>query len=188
LFIPTASTTYVNTWWVEKDKAVLSEMGFTINDVDIAGKSIDYLKQVINATDIVYITGGNTFHLMQQILETGFDGLLKKFVNDGGYYAGASAGAIIAGPNIEPAREFDDPDHLIELESSDGLGFVNFIPFPHYEISESSSLINKVVTEFSIDYEVVPITDDQAIIVEGNIHNVIDSTRTSRELSWARDE
>lgn len=188
LFIPTAGNPYDNIWWIDKDKAVLSEMGFIITELDIANKTTDVLQLAIKKTDMVYIAGGNTFYLMQQIRKTGFDVLLKDFIESGGPYAGASAGAIIAGPNIEPARKFDDPEHEIDLDSSEGLGFVNFIPFPHYDMTERTPLINEVIDQYKDTNKIVPITDDQVIIVEGVNYKVIDSIRTKRELEWPHDE
>jgi dipeptidase E len=186
LFIPTAGNTYDNIWWIDKDRSVLHELGFKMTDLDIEGTSANELGKAIDNTDIVYIAGGNTFFLLQQLRKTGFDNLIKTFVKNGGLYVGASAGAIIVGPEIEPARQFDDPDHLVDMTSTSGLGLVKFIPFPHYDMADRTQTIQKIVSEYSDKYTVVTMTDDQVIIVNGDQHQVVDSIRTETELNWPR--
>lgn len=187
LFIPTAGNPYDSIWWIDKDRQVLEEMGFRIRDLDIAGQPANKLNEAIENTDIVYIAGGNTFYLLQQLRLTGFDSLLTTFIRNGGLYAGASAGAIIVGPEIEPARQFDDPERLVALDSTAGLGLVDFVPFPHYDMGQRTPLIDEIIRQTRDTYTVVPITDDQAIIVNGNEYEVVDSKRTAEELDWPTD-
>lgn len=50
--------------------------------------------------DAVYIPGGDTRHLLQEMRRTGFDTLVKQMVYAGKTYVGISAGSLIATPNI----------------------------------------------------------------------------------------
>ena len=57
--------------------------------------------------DVIYFTGGNTRHLLKRVIETRFDEIVKRMVYTGKVYIGASAGSLIAMPNLTGAP--DDP-------------------------------------------------------------------------------
>lgn len=112
LFIPTAGNLDEDIWWIDKDRDVLRKMGFQITELDIEKSSKENMQKALKSTDIVYIAGGNTFHLLKQLRKTGFDKMLDSFVKNGGLYAGASAGALIAGSNIEAVSSIDEPEKV----------------------------------------------------------------------------
>lgn len=49
----------------------------------------------------IFIGGGNTYKLLNELRRTGFDNVLKTFIDQGGIVYGGSAGAIILGKNIQ---------------------------------------------------------------------------------------
>ncbi|MEI5905584.1 Type 1 glutamine amidotransferase-like domain-containing protein [Bacillus spongiae] len=55
----------------------------------------------------VYIGGGNTFRLLNDLVHSGFIKVLKQYVKSGGIIYGGSAGAIIFGHNIETSSYMD---------------------------------------------------------------------------------
>lgn len=184
LFIPTAGNLDSDVWWIDKDRDVLANMGFDITEADIASMPIDRLAALLKSTDIVYVAGGNTFYLLKQLRETGFDELLTEFVNNGGMYAGASAGSIVVGSDIGPVASIDEPEKVKGLTSTKGLGFVNIVPIPHYDMNSRKDAIDSIKAKFGGDFEIVLLTDDQAIVAEGDIWNVVDSKRNKLEHSW----
>jgi dipeptidase E len=186
LFVPTAGNTYDNVWWIDKDRAVLKDYGFQITELDIAHKTTEELSKALTGIDIVYISGGNTFYLLEQLRTTGFDTLVIDFINNGGMYAGASAGAIIVGPDIEIARDFDDLDHAFNLPNTEGFRLIDFIPFPHYDMKGRTEIIDALITDYSEKYKVTPFTDDQAILINGDEAKLISSPRSETELNWLR--
>ena len=109
IFIPTAGNPDDDVWWIDKDRDVLTKMGFVFTELDIAGKDLQQLNGILDDVDLVYIAGGYTYYLLEQIRKSGFDEILHAFVERGGMYVGASAGALIAGPDIEPCSTLDDP-------------------------------------------------------------------------------
>jgi len=50
--------------------------------------------------ETIYIGGGNTFKLLKELKESGFDKELLKFIKEGKPVYGGSAGALILGKNI----------------------------------------------------------------------------------------
>jgi dipeptidase E len=184
LFVSTAGNLDENTWWIEKDREVLIAMGFNLYDIDIAVSDRSELNEQLMTSDIVYITDGNAFYLLQQLRKSGFAKLLTDFVNNGGLYAGAGAGALVAGADISPIASLDQPDKVFGLKSTLGLQFVNIIPIPHYTRADLSTAIDLITAAYAGEAEIVLLTDDQAIIVEDTQWKQVDSTRNQLERDW----
>lgn len=53
----------------------------------------------------IYIGGGNTWNLMQEIKDTGFSDILIQYIQNGGRVYGGSAGAIIMGKRIDVCND-----------------------------------------------------------------------------------
>jgi dipeptidase E len=60
--------------------------------------------------DAVYIGGGNTWNLYKEIIDSGFDTTLIKYINEGGLAYGGSAGAIIFGKLINTQSDDKNVD------------------------------------------------------------------------------
>lgn len=184
IFIPTAGNPDKDVWWINKDREVLAQMGFHYTELDITNKTQQGLTESLNNTDVVYIAGGYTYYLLEQMRITGFDLVLTDFVNRGGMYAGASAGALIAGPDIEPCARLDDPKYGPGLTSTKGLGLVGIVPMPHYDMQARNSVIDSIIDQYSGAYTIVPITDDEAVISNGTDWYKIASKRSDLENAW----
>ncbi len=184
LFIPTAGNLDEDVWWIDKDRDVLAKMGFKITELDIEKSSKEKMKDEIDKCDIVYVAGGNTFHLLKVLRQSGFDVLLTEYVNDGGLYAGASAGALIAGVDIGSIASIDEPEKVKGLKSTEGLGFVDIVPIPHYDMKARTKTIDEIKEKYDKQYELVLLTDDQAILVEDDGWKIVDSPRSPLEYDW----
>lgn len=184
VFIPTAGNPDENAWWIDKDRDVLTQMGFRFTEFDITGKSPAELNESLSAADLVYIAGGYTYYSLEQVRNTGFDNALIEFIHRGGMYVGASAGALIAGPDIEPCASLDDPMYGPSLTSTKGLGLVDIVPMPHYDMTERNGAIDAIVTQYSNAYTIVPITDDEAIVSNGTEWHKFASRRSELEHAW----
>lgn len=184
LFIPTAGNLDQDTWWISKDREVLAKMGFKIQELDIATASEDELKASFINTDIVYIAGGNCFYLLQQLQETGYGDMLVGYIENGGLYAGASAGAVVAGVDIKPVAALDEPEKVPNLHSTQGLALVDIVPVPHYDFQSRKSKADDIKAEYGKEFEIVLFTDDQAIIAEDDSYRIVDSPRGSLEMEW----
>lgn len=186
LFIPTAGNLDDDIWWIDKDRDVLSRMGFQIAELDIDKASKDEVEQLLDNTDIVYVAGGNTFYLLKQLRETGFDKLLDTFVKKGGLYAGASAGALIAGPDIGAVSSIDEPQKVTGLKSTKGLGWVDVVPIPHYDMKARTKTIDEIKSKYT-NHETVLLTDDEALLVEDGKWEVVSSPRSPLEHEWFKN-
>ncbi len=184
LFIPTAGNLDTDVWWIDKDRDVLSKMGFDIRELDIAHSHRNEMKRQLDDSEIVYVAGGNTFYLLKQMQMSGFGELLTTYVENGGLYAGASAGALIAGADIGPIASIDEPEKVEGLASTRGLGFVDVVPIPHYDMGARTDTINAIQDQYAGKYEFVLLTDDDALEVTDDTWRVVESKRGTLEHEW----
>jgi len=79
----------------------------------------------------IYIGGGNTFYLLKEIRNSGFDYYLSRFVEEGGPVYGGSAGAVILGKNVLTVNDIDEND--VGLDNTEGLNLAHeYSIWPHY--------------------------------------------------------
>lgn len=106
------------------------------SDSDLNGKTLEGLKKYCG----IYIGGGNTFSLMSDLKKYGFNKILIKYINRGGFYYGGSAGAIILGEKL-----LSDEDKLIK--DIKGLSIISgVIILCHYN-KENLELAKKLSSE-----------------------------------------
>ena len=158
--------------YVKQDKERLLELGFkTIKDLDLREESEESLMNKLENFDVIFVEGGNTFYLLKYVRKSGFDKVIRPFLDKGGIYVGVSAGSIIACKDISPAgwaKEWDE--NIVGLEDLRGLGLVDFIIMPHY-VPEHEAIIKK--NKDKVPYPIIALTDLQAILVNnGNIQFV----------------
>lgn len=168
-FIPTAGDPYEDKSFVYIDREKLVNMGFEVIDVDLKEIQGDDLEKILSNVDIVLVAGGNVFYLLDQIRKSGFDIIIKKLIDKGLIYIGSSAGAAICCPTIEGAKRFDDPNKAPGLTDYSGLNLFEKIIIPHAQKEKYFERIKQTTQEMKEKgFEVVTLTDDQAIIVDGD--------------------
>src|SRR3989339_786796 len=124
--------------------------------VPTAARSQEELKYVEESKKELFEIG-----IFKKIRESGFDKVIKKFVALGKLYFGVSAGSILVCPNIEIAKPFDEND--INLTDLTGLNLVDFVISPHYCLEDKS-----IIDDFKKKYNVIPLTDNQALLILGD--------------------
>lgn len=163
IFIPTASRTEEELKYVVKSRQELADLG--INKITTFNLDRQVTINEINNVDIIYVCGGNTFYLLQKIRESGLDQCLPHFK---GLYVGVSAGSIVVGPNAEVSGPWDKND--VNLSDTVGMNIVNFAVVPHFQRKDRI-----IVQELKdrVGYEILPLTDNQAVLVENNERKII---------------
>lgn len=168
-FIPTASNPSDNKEGVNNDRSKLLQIGFELIDVDISSISNQDLRNSFEDIEIIFVSGGNTFYLLQESHKSGFSELLVDFLDRGKIYIGSSAGSVLLGTTIEPIKMMDDPQVAPKLASYDGLGVVDFVPLVHFGNAEYVDQYMKTLKNmYSSSPKFVLIRDDQFILVQGN--------------------
>ncbi len=129
-------------------------------------------KDIIKAlkTDLIYLSGGNTFHFLKYIRSTGIESKLRDFLKAGGIIAGHSAGAIIMSPNINTASypPDDRDENRVGLTNLRGMKFCSFEIFPHFYVR--SKIQNQALLDASknLKHIIYGLPDGAAIAVNGS--------------------
>ena len=159
-FIPTASIVEQVAFFVESGKKSLEELGLIVDELELSTAKI-------TNNDIIYVTGGNTFFLLQEMIRTGADKLIINEVNSGKLYIGESAGAVITAPSIEYIKSMDSPEKAPDLIDIKGFGFVDFHVLPHYTNQPFMKIAHKVFEDYSSELILKPISNNEVILIDG---------------------
>lgn len=121
-------------------------------------------------SDYIYMSGGNTFHLLKHLRKTKLLSVLKDFVRRGGVMAGQSAGSIIMTPAINTASypKFDRDENYVELDDFEAMHLVNFEFFPHYSDEPDYSKVLKKQSR-KIKHPIYAVADGAGIVVNSGI-------------------
>ena len=167
-FIPTASLTESIRFYVKTGKKALEKVGMIVEEVEITQFSNEEISSILHKCDYIYITGGNTFFLLQELKRKGVDKIISEQVKSGKLYIGESAGAIIASPDTEYMKNvnFDPIEKAPELEDYSSLGFVDFYTIPHYGNFPFKKKGEKVIQLYNEKLQLIPISNKQAIFIE----------------------
>ncbi|MCM0251662.1 Type 1 glutamine amidotransferase-like domain-containing protein [Bacteroides fragilis] len=167
-FIPTASLTESIRFYVKTGKKALEKVGMIVEEVEITQFSNEEISSILHKCDYIYITGGNTFFLLQELKRKGVDKIISEQVKSGKLYIGESAGAIIASPDTEYMKNvnFDPIEKAPELEDYSSLGLVDFYIIPHYGNFPFKKKGEKVIQLYNEKLQLIPISNKQAIFIE----------------------
>jgi dipeptidase E len=169
---PAADRSWASEPWVVGEEQQLQAHGFLCQSLDIAGWSGPALAEHLAGFDVLYIQGGNTFHLLDQMRRSGADRIIRELVAEHGtVYCGVSAGSIVAGPEIGVAGWSPDWDrNEVGLTDLAGLRLVPFILSPHY-VPEDAALI---AARLPLPHPILALRDGQAWVVDGDDQHLID--------------
>jgi dipeptidase E len=129
-FIPTAANVEPgDKSWMIDDLNNFRKAGFEVDIVDISAVSKEIWLPRLKESEVIFLGGGNTFHLMYWVKQSGLQDELPELLKTR-VYAGISAGSCIAGPTIfNSVQNLFDEEY--ELEIKEGLGLVDFQFIPH---------------------------------------------------------
>ncbi len=169
VLIPTAAKAEGgNSIYIRKQRRVLEKLGLNICLLDISAAGSNEISAKLQNSDIIYIGGGNTFYLLQELKRSGADKLIKKQVLLGKAYIGESAGAVVAAPCIDYIEDMDKRDAAPNLKNCSALGLVDFYTLPHMNSFPFIRASRMIAEKHSNDLKLLPITNRQAVCVCGN--------------------
>jgi dipeptidase E len=175
--IENAADTYLegSRAWVDQNRAAVQSHGFEVEIVDMRKykDNLSDLRKKLASKDVIWFGGGNTYYLRWLLKDTGVDTLLAQLVKEGIVYGGGSAGAIIAGPTLKHFETADDPSDAPEV-ILDGLHLTDTVVVPHMDNVKFIEVVRDINEKLKADgYTTVPLTDAQALIVDGSEQRVI---------------
>lgn len=140
LFIPTASgddERYLKC--VENHFG--KEFGCNVQPLYLIKEKLDFdeIKNRILSSDIIYVGGGNTLKMMMMWRKLGVDKILLEAYEKGIVLSGLSAGSICWFKyGDSDSRKFINLNgELIKLIKVKGLGFINAVHSPHYDVEKN---------------------------------------------------
>lgn len=108
----------------------LQKFGFKwIDIIDFSAPGTDW-KNRLEAVNVIFVSGGNTYHLLNQSKLCKFDNWLKEHI-DKYVYVGSSAGSIILTPNIGTAGIEPADTNYCKIYDLTALNIVPFEIAPH---------------------------------------------------------
>lgn len=164
-FIATAADPYrdVEMPWLDADRAKLIEMGFKLSDYDLKNKTASQLRADLSNFDVIFVSGGNTYYLLDIVRKTGFDLVLKELLNKGIVYIGASAGSVLLCPTIDHVRLIEHPEEAPALIDFTGLGLTNYLIAPHYGKPKYETRYKQIIKDWGD--RILLLRDDQALMI-----------------------
>lgn len=173
-YIPTASKVEKLGFFVKISKWKLKRLGLAVDELEVSEASYEMIVSKLEKNDIIYVTGGNTFYLLQELRRNGADKILIREIEKGKLYIGESAGAIIAAPDIGYSAKMDCAEKAPDLREYSGLNLIDFYVVPHYKNWEMGKAAEEIIHTYSNSLDLKIIRDTQAILVEDKKVRILD--------------
>lgn len=175
--IPTASLAEEVNAYLIAAKDALIEAGMAIDELEVSTASQQDIADKLERNEFIYVAGGNTFFLLQELKRTGADKLIAEQVRAGKCYIGESAGSAVLAPSIEYLQRLDDPSAAPDLDSFASLALVEFYPLPHYGNAPFKDAVDQVLIEYGDSLDLRPFSNHQAIAIVGDSVDILTSAR-----------
>ena len=173
-FIPTAATVEIGDKdWFINDLKNIDKQGFkSVSIVDIGAVPEKIWRPQIEEADILFFSGGNTYHLMEWINKSGLQELLSEYLKTK-VWVGISAGSMVTNPDlaakISQAVYDEDYDKIGEMP---GLHYVDFYFLPHLNSTYFPKLVEENIKKIAkrIPKKIYAMDDQGALkIVDGKV-------------------
>jgi dipeptidase E len=164
-FIPTASSHEEIKFYVDAAIKSFISMGLTIDKLDISTAMPHDILDKLEKNDYIYVSGGNSFFLLQELKRTGADKLILRQIEAGKLYIGESAGSIVLAPDIAYIKTMDDINVAPELTSCSSLALTSFYPLPHHTNFPFEDMVENIIATMSDKITLCPFSNTQAIVV-----------------------
>lgn len=172
-FIPTAGNVEKMVFYIGAARKSFEKLGVIVDELDISVARAEEVADKLKRNDYIYVSGGNTFYLLQELKKSGANKIITEQIALGKLYIGESAGSMVVSPNIEYAKKMDDSAKAPELEEYTALNIVNFYPLPHHTNFPFAKIVEKIIAEYGSKQNLYPISNKQAILVAGDDVKVV---------------
>lgn len=174
LFIPTAGNVEEYRGYIDEALQTFADLGFQVEVLDISACDRETAQAKIFQSKLLYVSGGNTFYLLQELKKKQLLSLIKEQIADGMVYVGESAGAVITAEDVDYIRLMDDKAVAKELNDTVALKEADFYVLPH--VGEEPFLESSQATldTYSDQLDLLPLNNHQAVLVEGEEVKVLE--------------
>lgn len=175
VFIDTAAKFEEVNFYVDEAVEILENFGVKLRrlDVSCSQSSVvsvssqdkpfcdDKILATINECDIIYVSGGNTFYLLNELRKSCAAQAIKNAVKASKIYIGESAGAIVAAPDTRYATLMDE--NSAKTSDFTGLNLVDFCVVPHFGCEPFMQATHEIMEKFGNLYDLRPINNAEFI-------------------------
>lgn len=172
-FIPTASIPETVNFYVIAAKKAFEDLGLHVDVLEITQATTQEIADTLHNNDYIYVSGGNTFFLLQELRKKRADILIADEIASGKIYIGESAGSVILAPSIKYIEAMDDVIKAPELRDTSGLSVIDFYPVPHYTNTPFKESAQNIMDVYGTLLPLIPISNTQVITVEGDNLTVV---------------
>lgn len=177
--IPTASLAEEVNAYLIAAKQALVEAGLVIDELEVSTASREDIVDKLERNELIYVAGGNTFFLLQELKRTGTDKLITEQVRGGKCYIGESAGSAVLAPSIGYLKELDDASAAPHLDDFTSLALINFYPLPHFRNAPFEEAVEQVLIKYRDAMDLRPFSNNQAITIVGNRVDIQTSAKSA---------
>jgi dipeptidase E len=124
LFVPFAAVVRTYDEYAARVRLRFGALGYEVESIHEA----DDAPGMVERAEAIAVGGGNTFHLLRQLYESGVVEAIRARVERGVPYVGWSAGSNVACPTIKTTNDMP----IVEPPSFRALGLIPFQINPHY--------------------------------------------------------
>ena len=174
-FIDTAAKFEEVNFYVDEAVEILENFGAKLRHLDVScAQSLavpvsekdelfcnDEILSAISQCDIIYVSGGNTFYLLNELRKSCAAQAIKNAVKAGKIYVGESAGAIVAAPDTRYATLMDE--NSTNTSDFTGLNLVDFYVVPHFGCEPFTEATHEIMEKFGNLYDLRPINNAEFI-------------------------
>lgn len=159
-----------NREYIDISKKELESSGYQLFNLDL-NNSKDNILKLLNNVNATFFTGGSIYYLMSLFNKSSIVEDYIQLLNNGLVHIGFSAGAMVCSKDFKAydifgKQEFYDPN------VTQGLGIFPYYIIPHYfDKPKYTDAYEKVLKAGFTN--VIPLTNNQAIIVEKNKWKIV---------------
>lgn len=173
-FIPTAMNVESGdkSWFIRNLEDIRKQGFESIEIADISAVTPELWRSRIESADVIFFSGGNSFHLMRWINTSGLRDLLPELMKTK-VWVGISAGSMVANPSIVLDEIIYNEDNFGQDDT--GLGYVDFYIAPHINSADFPGARAETLEQFAEgkDITIYGLDDQSAVKVNGKSVEVI---------------
>ncbi|MDM1367179.1 Type 1 glutamine amidotransferase-like domain-containing protein [Myroides marinus] len=171
-FISTASIVEEYVGHVENDQKAFEALGIIVETLEISTATLAEIKAKLIENDYIFVSGGNTFYLLQEMRRSGAEQLIKEQIALGKVYIGTSAGSVIMSSNIEYLEAMDDKSKATSLKSYKGLEQIDKYLLVHYQNFPFTEAADQIYAEYKDKLPLILLSNHQVLTVKNQVLEV----------------
>ncbi|MEC4114824.1 Type 1 glutamine amidotransferase-like domain-containing protein [Myroides pelagicus] len=166
-FIPTASIIEQYTGHVSNDQLAFEALGIKVDVLELTNATLEEILEKLTSNDYIFVSGGNTFFLLQELKRSGADQIIIDQVAQGKVYIGTSAGSMVMSPDIKYIEAMDERAKAPLLEGTTALGLIDKYPIAHFKNAPFAEVVDQIIEDFMDQLPLVPLSNHQVLLIRG---------------------